>query len=150
MSLTVTVKSDSLSSVLAKLYAKTNDLSPVMSALGMEMENRVKERFESQTDPLGVPWSPWKPSTEKTYPKDGNRRLLDRFGDMLEHISHEHDASSATVGFKEGYATFHEFGTKKMARRGMLFADPESGTLAPDDERALTDVIFDILNAAAK
>jgi hypothetical protein len=28
-----------------------------------------------------------------------------------------------------------------MPRRGLMFADPDNGTLAPDDERALVDIV---------
>jgi len=35
-----------------------------------------------------------------------------------------------------------------IVRRGLLFADPEAGTLAPDDERAVIDIIMHALNAA--
>ena len=35
----------------------------------------------------------------------------------------------------------------RMAR-GLLFADPDAGTLAPDDERALIDVVMQTLDAA--
>jgi phage gpG-like protein len=34
---------------------------------------------------------------------------------------------SVTVGFADPYAVFHEFGTKRMARRGMLTTNPERG-----------------------
>lgn len=148
MSLTVTVDSLALKEVLDRLYAVNNDLSPVMSAIGMEMENRVRGRFETQRDPLGVAWEPWKPATVKTYPKGGSGRILDRFGDMLAGSSHESDSTSATIGFDRHYATFHEFGTKTMVRRGLLFADPEAGTLAPDDEQAVINIIMDALNSA--
>lgn len=148
MSLTITVNSQPLREVLDRLYAATDDLSPVMSKVGMTLEDRIRERFETLTDPLGVPWSPWKPSTFKNYPKGGKRHLLNRVGDLIDGISHQFDATSATVGFDMPYAAHHERGTKNMARRGLLFADPDAGTLAPDDERALIEIVTDVLNAA--
>lgn len=150
MSLTVTVDSAALKEVLARLYAATDDLSPVMSALGMEMENRVRERFETMSDPLGVAWSPWKPATVKSYPKGGNKRLLDRFGDLLGGASHQFDSHSATIGFNQEYAAYHEWGTKHMVSRGLLFANPDSGTLAPDDEAALLDIVTQLFDQAIR
>ena len=32
-----------------------------------------------------------------------------------------------------------------MPRRGLLMANPQAGTLAPDDERAVLDVLSDFL-----
>lgn len=148
MSLHVTVDSVALDDLLHRLHKATGDLTPIMSAIGMKMENRVRGRFETQSDPLGVSWEPWKPATVKTYPKGGRGSILDRFGDMLAGSSHESDSTSATIGFDRPYATYHEFGTENMVRRGLLFADPEAGTLAPDDERAVIDIIMHALNAA--
>ncbi len=141
MSLIITVESAALKDVLDRLYEITDDLSPVMSALGKEMEDRVSGRFETQSDPLGIAWAPWRPATVKTYPNGGNRRVLDRLGDMLDSLNHTFDDHSATVGFGQPYAMFHEFGTRHMDRRGLLFADPDAGTLAPDDEAALLDIV---------
>ncbi len=149
MSLIVTVDSRPLNIVLDRLYAVTNDMSPIMSAFGMEMESRISGRFETETDPLGVKWLPWKPATEKRYPKGGNRRLLDCFGDMLGSLNHSFDDHSATIGFGDPKAAYHEWGTKKMERRGLLFADPDASTLAPDDELALIDIVMHALEAAA-
>jgi len=148
MSLIVTVDSAPLRAVLDSLYEATHDLTPIMDTIGFKIENRVKGRFESRTDPLGVAWAPWAPSTVKNYPKNGNGRLLDRLGDMLDHVSYQADSNSAVIGFAEEYAAYHEWGTKKMPRRGLLFADPDAGTLAPDDERALIDIVMHVLDAA--
>ena len=60
---------------------------------------------------------------------------------MLAGLSSQADATSVRVGFDKGYATFHEFGTKHMPRRGLLFADPEAGTLAPDDAELVIDIL---------
>lgn len=148
MSLTVTVDSQPLKIVLDRLYAVTNDMSPIMSAFGMEMESRISGRFESETDPLGVKWLPWKPATEKRYPKGGNRRLLDCFGDMLGSLNHSFDEHSATIGFGDPKAAYHEWGTKHMDRRGLLFADPDAGTIAPDDEASLLDISIRFLDGS--
>lgn len=147
MSLTVSVDSKSLSAVLDKLYQLTGDMAPVMSAIGMEMESRISARFESESDPLGAAWMPWKESTVKNYPEGGNKRLLDCFGDMLGSLNHSYDAQSATIGFGDPKAAYHEWGTEHMERRGLIFADPDSGTLSPDGERALVDIVELVFSA---
>ena len=149
MSLTVEVTSGPLMTILDRLYQTATDMSPIMSAAGMEMESRISGRFESQTDPLGGKWLPWKESTVKSYPKGGNKRLLDCIGDMLDSLNHSFDDRSATVGFGDPKAAHHEWGTEHMERRGMIFADPEVGTLSPDDERALQNVVEMLLNRQA-
>lgn len=149
MSLTVEVTSGPLMTILDRLYQTATDMSPIMSAAGMEMDSRISGRFESQSDPLGGKWLPWKESTVQNYPKGGNKRLLDCFGDMLGSLNHTFDDRSTTVGFGDPKAAYHEWGTEHMARRGMIFADPETGSLSPDDERALQSVVELVLNRQA-
>lgn len=148
MRLVVTVDSVLVKERLAELFDLTGDLSPAMSAIGMEVENRVRGRFETQTDPLGLPWAEWKPSTVANYPKDGHKKLLDRFGEMYKGVSHSADLNSVTIGLDRDYAAYHEFGTAHMDRRGLLFADPEAGTIAPDDEMAIIDIVTLVFSQA--
>lgn len=126
---------------LATLYRRLGNLTPVMQSIGMEMESRISGRFETRTDPNGKSWAPWAPSTLDSYPEDGNRQLLDRYGDMLLSLNHKADATSVRIGFGKPYAAFHEWGTERMPRRGLVFADPDAGTLAKGDEDAVLDII---------
>ena len=126
---------------LEVLYRRLGDLTPVMNSIGMELESRVSGRFETRTDPSGKAWAPWAPATVEYYPQDGNRKLLDRYGDMLLSLNHQAGKDSVRVGFGKVYATYHEFGTKTMPRRGLLFADPEAGTMGAGDEAAVLDII---------
>lgn len=139
--LTVQVDDRSFRSYLDTLHRRLGDLTPGMQSVGMELESRISGRFESRTDPNGNSWAPWEPATSAGYPANGNRRLLDRYGDMLGSLNHQADASSVRVGFGQPYAVFHEWGTEHMARRGMLFADPDAGTLGPEDEAAVLDIL---------
>lgn len=146
--LTITVDDTAFRQHLAALQDRLVDLTEAMAGIGQEMETRIAGRFETATDPSGTPWAPWAKSTLKSYPPDGNHRLLNCTGDMLGHLSWSADAASVRVGFVEPYATYHEFGTRKMPRRGLLFADPETGTLAPADERAVIEILEDFLHLA--
>ena len=146
--LTVTVQSKPVEDLLSKLLEQMGDLQPAMQAIGQELNSRVSARFETRSDPLGKAWAPWAESTRENYPKDGRGLLLERYGDMLKSLNFQADSSSVRVGFgavasKQGdvYAAYHEWGTVKMPRRGLLFADPDAGTLAPDDETAVLDIL---------
>lgn len=146
--LTVTVQSKPVDDLLTKLQARMGNLIPAMQGIGQELNSRISARFETRSDPTGKPWAPWAESTRETYPKDGRGLLLERYGDMLKSLNFQADSTSVRVGFgavasKNGdvYAAYHEWGTKKMPRRGLLFADPDAGTLAPSDETAVLDII---------
>lgn len=148
--LTITVDDTAFRQHIARLQERLGDLTKVMTGIGQEMETRIANRFETATDPGGTPWAPWAESTIASYPPDGNHRLLDRTPrvGMREGLSWAADATSVRVGFDKLYAQYHEFGTKKMPRRGLLFAIPETGQLAPDDERAVLEILEDLLDLA--
>lgn len=147
--LTVTIQNRGVSEVLSRIAARLEDLSPAMASIGAEMESRVSGRFETETDPFGHPWAPWAPSTVASYPKGGNRRILDRYGDMLASLNSQPDATSVRIGFGQAYAAYSEWGTEHMPRRGMLMGDPDAGTLAPDDEAAVLDILQTFLSPGA-
>jgi phage gpG-like protein len=154
MSKPITIDSRPVLELLQELSGKCNDMSELMGGIGSELETRISNRFETRTDPMGVPWLPWAESTLEFYPWDGepamggkpNGLLLDRYGDMLKGLSHQADAMSVTVGFDQPYSAFHEWGTTHMPRRGLIFGDPDQGTLSPDDERSVLDAVTDYLN----
>lgn len=136
----IDVQDDEVLAYLGQLADKLGDLTPVMDAIGQRLEEQISYRFETESDPSGQPWAPWAAATRKNYPKDGNRRILDRYGDLLK-MSHRADRTSVEVGTGAGYGGYHEYGTKHMPRRGFLFADPGARTLGADDQRAILDLV---------
>lgn len=148
MSVTLSVNSDFVIDRLNQIARRVDDMGPAFSEIGMELENRVRGCFETQSDPSGNPWAAWKPSTVLNYPENGNHRVLDRLGDMLDSLTHTSDDTSATIGFGDPKATYHEFGTRQMSRRGQLFDDPDAGTLGEEDEQAVLDILSRFLEDA--
>jgi len=147
---TIEIQDREVQELLKRLLDATGDLTPALDAIGQQMESRISARFETETDPSGAPWAPWAPATVKSYPKGGNRRLLDRFGDMLLSLNHQVEDGSVLIGFGQPYAIFHEFGTRKMPRRGLLMDDLEAGTLGDGDKEAVVDILNTFLQDAAK
>lgn len=150
--ITITVDSKLVTDRLQQLQNRTADLTPAMDAIGQTLETRISARFETRTDPMGKPWAPWKQSTKDSYPEDGRGLVLQRHGAMLRSLAFSADSHSTRVGFgavagKSGdvYAAYHEWGTKTMERRGLLFSDPNAGTLAPADETAVLDILTQFL-----
>ena len=76
---------------------------------------------------------------QPTLPKSDS--LLDRYGTMFDGLNYEPSADSVRIGFTMTYAAYHEYGTQKMPRRGMLMADPNAGTLGSDDQAAAIDIL---------
>ena len=157
--LTITVDDSAFRTYLKQLQKDLGDLYPVMDSIGNALETRVRQRFQTATDPNGAKWAPWKPSTVASYPFPGTRaaakygagnaRLLDRYGTMLGGLNYQAGGTSVTVGFAAPYATFHEFGTKRMTRRGMLMANPDNGTLGQEDQSEVLNIINHWLTISA-
>lgn len=137
----IKIHSQPVEDLLNRLIRQGQNMSPVMGAIGMELESRVSNRFETKTDPNGASWAPWKPSTVKSYPKKGHKTLLDRYGDMLRSLTHQSDIDSAVIGFGQPYAEYHETGTKNMVQRRLLTNG--GGSIGSGDEQ----VVLRLLNA---
>lgn len=151
----ITVQDQAIQAYLGQLQQRMGNLKPVMQSIATKMETRVSARFQTQSDPNGRPWKAWKPATLAAYPKNGHKRLLDRYGSMLNSLNSIATADTARIGFGavggvagDVYAVYHEFGTQHMARRGLLFGDPEAGTLGAGDSQALDTLLNDWLNSA--
>lgn len=175
----ISVQNQGVLAALEQLRTSVENTRPAMAAIGSELETRAKARFETETDPNGQKWKPVKDletlkqresaqrpgtkpkPTQRGYPKDGNRRILDRSGTMLGSAFHRADNNTAEIGFsavasKSGdvYAAYHEFGTefgtKTMPRRGILFANPRTGELSDADETAVLDILSDHIARAIR
>lgn len=147
MPLTITADTKFITDYLDQVGKRIDDPAPLLDQIGMLMETRISNRFETMTDPGGTKWAPWAESTKANYPDDGHGRLLDRYGDMLRSLTHTADSRSASIGFSAPQAAYHEFGTKHMPRRGLLFDDPEAGDLGMGDRQAILDLVSDYLEA---
>ena len=148
----VTTDTSAFADSLQQLQKRMGKLRPVFRDLGAALENQIRDRRETLTDPSGERWAEWTDFTRETYPASGRGKLLDRSGDMWDRTGPQWKVSGLAsdlllrVGFDKAYATYHEFGTETMARRGLLFADPERGELGAADEQAIDDVLQDWLD----
>lgn len=130
--LIIKVESGPVSDFLRQLSSKVEDMSGTMGTIGMELENRVRARFETRHDPLGQMWKKLADETPAT---------LYQTGAMMAGLSHSHGQDWAAIGFAHDYSAFHEFGTDHMVRRGLLTANPYTGELGPDDEAGIIAIL---------
>lgn len=152
----ITTNSKPIEDALDQLQRRLGTLRQPMAEIGQALETSILTRRETHTDPAGNPWAEWSPSyiTRYHYRRTGEGslrgKILERTGAMWESLAWTATDSSVRVGFAELYATFHEFGApaRNMPRRGLLFADPDSGTLGAEDEAAVLDVLEQWLSGA--
>ena len=145
--ITIEIQDSEVQATLSVLQHRLENLHPVLDAIGAKLESNVKIRFELKQDPSGEGWEGLRPSTVKSYRKkypDGiPGSLLDRSGGfgMRQSLSYTVEGDTVMVGFGKPYALYHEFGTSKMVRRGLLTADPGSGTLGLADRQDILDIL---------
>lgn len=151
--ITITTDDEQFRAYIEEMRSRLGDFTELMDEIGAALVENAQDRFETRTDPNGRPWKAWAPSTRKHYPRPGspaartngpgNGKLLDRYGTMLAGLSHQPSRDTVRVGFAQAYWQYHEFGTRKMPRRGLLLGDPSAATLGTTDEETIVDVLED-------
>lgn len=125
--------------------AGPDGLQQILDAIGAEMESRTERRFDTKSDPSDNPWAPLAASTKERYAKADNGKqqgtLLQRTGQMRDSLSYQVEGDAVLIGFGVARAAYHEFGTVRMRRRGLLAADPETGELGEGDRISILDLI---------
>ena len=131
-----------IGTALQKLQDRLTDLTPALDEIGHTLEQRIRTRFETQTDPDGGRWKEWAPATARVRTQRGGNLLHDT-GHMLGGLSYQVDKNAVRIGFAADYAAYHEFGAPRagLARRGLLTSDPNAGTLSRDDQHTVLEII---------
>lgn len=139
--LVITVIDAQLQGALSRAVAQLERPRDLLDSIGGVLEQRVNLRFVSKTDPDGRAWAPLAQSTRANYARKDKGRaqgsLLQRTGEMLSTLTHNTSDSSVDVGFSARKAAWHETGTRRMPRRGMLASDPTAGSLGEGDAQAV-------------
>lgn len=128
---------------LRELQRIAGDLRPALAEIGATLESRIHQRFDLKEAPEGTPWPDWSPVTAARRAAEGRGSLLEHTRRMRDSLSYLVESDAVLVGFGRPYAVYHETGTRRMPRRGLLAT--EQGELAPDDRDAILDVIEDHL-----
>jgi phage virion morphogenesis protein len=141
--ITIDIQDAALLAALQKLSSQLQDLSQPMFDVGQALESAVRERFVSMSDPSGEAWAKLSDSTLAQRAKNGKAggNILFEEGVLLKSLGWASDAKTAQVGFGQAYAAYHEWGTKRMPRRGLLMDNPDAGTLGKDDLEKVLDVL---------
>lgn len=133
--------------LLQALQQRLGDLRPALNDIGAGLESNIQRRFDAHVDPTGKAWAPWAPSTAKQRAKKGRGTLMEYTRHLRGSLNYHADADSVEIGFGMPYAIYHEFGAPKnnLPRRGLLTADPESGTLGHEDEQLVNLILTQYL-----
>lgn len=137
--------------VLAQLRGRLDNLGPAWQEAGDELVARADRRFESKTDPAGNAWEKWRPRTARLRAKEGRGTLLEHTRMLRASLDADASRDHLVLGLGMGYGPYHEIGTRKMARRGLLLAriSPEP-QLGASDQRMVLDVLMEHLTGGAR
>jgi phage gpG-like protein len=146
---------------LEQALARVQQPRELMERLGQGLEEAIQRRFDTKRDPDGSPWAPLRPSTQANYDRNDTQRsgrnagqivsrgsLLERTRQMRSSLATDAGTDYVEVGMSRlsdggGWSIplLHETGTTKMARRGLFFSNPDTGTLGVEDEAMLDEEI---------
>ena len=99
---------------LIALQRAGDDLRPILTVIGGELQDIALQRFEAEAAPDGTPWAPLQPGTlaEKRELNYADT-ILQRQGDLSASIAvSDATPTSIAVGSNLVYAAHHQFGSK--------------------------------------
>lgn len=134
---------------LEQLRAKLRDMSQPLAAIGNALKEEARLRFVEQASPYGPAWKPLSPATLANPRRGRNAQILRDTGRLMNSITYESNASSATVGTNVIYAAIHQFGGKAgRGRKVTIPARPYLPTngLPPDQMAEVVTVLERYLN----
>lgn len=126
MSAYIEAKGGEADRLLQQLQERMLDPEPLLLVLGEELSERAKERFDTSTDPAGVPWKLNSPATLAAYIRNrggkapGARRqgavtkkpLIGESG-VLRKISYSVQGQSVVIGSSRRWLFMLNFGGRK-------------------------------------
>ncbi|NUZ08940.1 phage virion morphogenesis protein [Piscinibacter koreensis] len=144
--ITIAVQNLDLTRTLDRAVRRVKDTRGLMAHVGAAVEMNINLRLINKRDPDGAAWAPLAPSTIARKLKKGQTtRILEATGLMQQSLGYSAGQDWVEVGVSEPYGIYHETGTRRMPRRGFLFADHEAGQLGRDDQEEVELAIAEYL-----
>lgn len=136
---TITVQDEQVRAALEALGDRVQNMQPVLQAIGEDIVERTKHRFETSTGPDGAKWQANSAATlamlaariagKSSYRKKSGslnkkgqavlankKPLIGESGDLRRQIVARADAASVTIGATMKYAAIQQFGGKTGAK----------------------------------
>lgn len=120
--------------------ARGRFLPELAKRIGVAFEKQVADQFRQSRDPYGKPWKPVERNRGRDRrarakraragkPARADKPLIDT-GRMRGSVTHRVSGTSVRILIPVEYASYHQDGTRRIARRQML-PELETGGLGP-------------------
>ncbi len=107
---TIEVDTALVDDALRRLVARSNNLRPVLLAIGEDLTESTKQRFSSLQDPDGTPW---KPNSAITVAWKGHDiQLTGKTHQLRDSINYRIGETGVEIGSPMKYAATQQFGER--------------------------------------
>jgi phage virion morphogenesis protein len=105
--ITIQIHDQAVRAALGALQQRVQSMQPLLQALGDDITQRAKQRFNTETGPDGQRWKDNTPATKKA--KGGKSILFDK-GELRRQIVPQVAGNTLTVSSTPIYAAIQQFG----------------------------------------
>ncbi len=98
-------------------FGKSEAINEILNEIGVYVERQIDERFETQTDPDGKPWTPLNASTLR---QKRTRTILQETGNLRRSINSQVALDTITFSAEADYAGYQQRGTANIPSRVFL------------------------------
>jgi len=109
-SITITGSFQPMREALTRIAAIGRDPQPVLAAAALPLEDNVRRRFDTGTDPKGVKWSEYAPLNPLYAGDKKGPGILNETGELRRTITSSVEGHSIVIGSPLVYSTIHQFG----------------------------------------
>lgn len=141
MDIRITIDDSGAARALIRSERALGDLTPIMTAIAGEIDDRVQTAFERKADPVtGTPWPELRPATIRQRIKEGWNATdtLQRTRTLLGGILSTPDSRGVSVRANSvDYALVHQFGSNPI--RGI--PQRRFAGISPQDAEQFEDIL---------
>ncbi|GAB1388985.1 hypothetical protein MASR1M6_11660 [Rubrivivax sp.] len=142
----------------------------LMTEIGAAVQRNAQRRFDTKTDPAGTAWPALSPTTIAIYESEWFKArnpafkngipgtLLERTRQLRQSLAFSDGDDWVDIGTSRRVpgksqphwevGMLHEWGTRRMPRRGILTADPATGEVGAEDAEDILSVVAAALEGA--
>lgn len=151
MTLKIELQTAELDRALTRLAASVKDMTPIMRAIGGELEAATERNFDDEGARIAAKWKPSRRALEQKGQtlRDTGRLVASISAGGAGHVS-EVTPQSVFVGTNVEYAAIHQFGGRAGRNRKVEIPDRPFFGLNQQDEQDIAELIGKMLDDSMK